>query len=80
MGLSEWFTWPFPNPLLPERVQSRKQSSMGIMAHKINTDLLWKLDFTQMWPPVGEVEVEGSGEELLIQPPDAHWQVSEVRV
>lgn len=30
--------------------------------------------------PAGEVEVEGSGKELLIQPLDAHWQASEVRV
>lgn len=43
-------------------------------------DLLWKLDSIQMWPPAGNVQVEGSGKELLIQPLDAHCQASEVSV
>lgn len=30
--------------------------------------------------PCWEVEVEGSGKELLIHPLDTHWHTSEVRV
>lgn len=41
-------------------------------------DLLWELDLIQMLPPAREVEVGGSGKELLIYPLDAHCQASEV--